>query len=147
MGAMNIKSSLGLAVVLILIAAGVYHFAKNTTPITTELAENQPLAYSWNFTDNGYSETTGGNTTTVTLTVNGQAHNVGTYNGSCAELGAQALDENQTTGVLCWWAGAGDEIGIFAENGKLVVKRGEHGEPTAETPAFRGNFETLIELQ
>ena len=147
---MNIKSSVGLAVVLIAIAGIVYFFGKNTAPMAadaTVLAQNQSLSYSWTFTDNGYNEETYANSTTVNLTVNGISYDVGTYNGSCTELGAEALDENQATGVLCWWAGAGDEIGIFTENGRLVVKHGEHEEPTAETSGFRGNFRTVVELQ
>lgn len=144
---MNIKSSLGLAVVLILIAGVVYFYAKDTMPATTDLPQNQPLTYSWTFTDNGYNEATYANSTNVTLTVNGKIYNIGTYNGSCAELESEALDENQAAGVLCWWAGAGDEIGIFTENGKLVVKHGDHEEPTAESQGFRGNFETILDLQ
>lgn len=147
---MNIKSSVGLAIVLILIAGLVYYFGKNTVPVTIDasnVAQNSGVSYTWTFTDNGYNEQTYANSTTVSLTVNGTPYDVGTYNGSCAELDAAALDANQTTGVLCWWAGAGDEIGIFAENGRLVVKHGDHEEPTAETPGFRGNFKTIVELQ
>lgn len=144
---MNIKSSLGLAVVLILIAGIVYFYAKDTMPVTADLAQNEALSYAWTFTDNGYNEATYANSTNVTLTVNGKIYNIGTYNGSCSELGSEALDSNQITGVLCWWAGAGDEIGIFTENGKLVVKHGDHEEPTAESEGFRGNFETILDLQ
>jgi hypothetical protein len=37
-------------------------------------------------------------------------------------------------------------VGVFEENGALVLKKGELGEPTAETEGFRGNFTTITTL-
>ncbi len=69
----------------------------------------------------------------------------GTFAGLCSVI-EQPESEHELTGVLCWFAGAGDEVGVFEENGALVLKKGELGEPTAETEGFRGNFTTITTL-
>jgi hypothetical protein len=69
----------------------------------------------------------------------------GTFAGLCSII-EQPESSDELTGVLCWFAGAGDEIGVFEENEILVLKKGELGEPTAETAGFRGNFTTITQL-
>jgi hypothetical protein len=69
----------------------------------------------------------------------------GTFAGSCNVI-EHMQSENQLTGILCWFGGGGDEIGVFEENGAFVLKRGEVGESTPGAPAFRGNFTTITAL-
>lgn len=63
----------------------------------------------------------------------------GTFPGLCTVI-EQPESQNELTGVLCWFAGGGDEVGVFEEGQHLILKKGQLGEPTAETNAFRGNF-------
>ena len=58
-----------------------------------------------------------------------------------------SLYESEKTGVICWWAGGGSDIGIFEEGGKLVLKVGSLDEGSAEIPGFRGNFQTIATIE
>lgn len=100
---------------------------------------------TWDVVDTGLDEATGASQSEVGAIIDGTRYSAGTYNGTCSDTGL-ILDANQIAGILCWFAGGGDEIGVFEEGGRLVIKRGEHGEPTAESPAFRGNFVTILEV-
>ena len=86
--------------------------------------------------------------TLVSVTVNGTAHAVGTYQGSCSEIGAsggidgKGLLAGELSAAQCWFAGGGDEIGVFAnEDGGLDLMVGGLSEG-AEGGAgiFRGDF-------
>jgi hypothetical protein len=86
----------------------------------------------------------------VTLIYNGKSIAVGTYPCLCAPLDV-STDKNsllagEISGVLCWWAGSGDEIGIFKEGNGYVVKVGSQDEGDAESPGFRGDFKTVMNL-
>lgn len=86
--------------------------------------------------------------TRVTLTFNGKSYDVGTYTGTCSPLdattGESSLLPHEVSGVLCWWAGGGDEIGVFYENNSYVVKVGKQDEGDAKSPGFRGDFKMLL---
>lgn len=84
----------------------------------------------------------------VSITYKGEKRVVGTYPGSCSivEDSSWPLLENELTGVICWFAGGGSEVGVFYEDGKRVVKVGALEEGTAETEGFRGDFETAFAL-
>jgi hypothetical protein len=81
----------------------------------------------------------------VTLTFNGKSSDVGTYSGVCSPVTDLLPDE--VSAVLCWWAGAGDEIGVFKNGESYVVKTGSQGEGDAQSPGFRGDFEILNTLE
>ncbi len=89
----------------------------------------------------------------VTAIINGKEHLIGTYEGTCAEIGSGAsavsdllTADGEVAGVTCYYAGGGDEIGIFKTDTGLEVRVGEIAEPTAESPSFRGNFTTKLDL-
>lgn len=108
--------------------------------------EALPRTFSWRFTtiegmDDGLPPRTD-----VALITGGDTYDLGGYPGSCAEISPVDLLPNEVAGVLCWWAGAGDEIGVFAEEGKFIVRRGFREEPTAESEGFRGSFNDLVTL-
>jgi hypothetical protein len=105
-------------------------------------------AVTWKFDSLPEDSATGAPMTKVTVTWDGTSHDAGTYQGSCAEIDGSngTLQDGEVSGALCWFAGAGDEIGVFAENGTFVLKHGEQQEPSAEAQGFRGNFKTLITL-
>ncbi len=152
-----------IVVLLIAIAGGVYYWyghrnsstsmqaMERTTPSETVPASQESLgkhSVEWKFDPLPEDAATGAPMTKVTVTWDGASHDAGTYQGSCAEIDGSngTLQDGQVSGALCWWAGAGDEIGVFSENGGFVLKHGEQQEPSAEAQGFRGNFETLITL-
>ena len=46
------------------------------------------------------------------------------YSGICSVVDKSNLEVNQISGVACWWAGGGNKVGIFNENGTFVIKEG-----------------------
>lgn len=150
---------IGIAVLLLAGAVGFLGYTagrgSDTTqtpkPITTnETAPSDLDKLIWSFEELKPENEADAPRTAVML-LEGEAdrkHNVGTYDGSCSVIEASAwtLLENEKTGVICWWAGGGKEIGVFEEDGKLVVKVGELEEGNEEVDGFRGNFELLFPL-
>lgn len=93
--------------------------------------------------------------TAVTVVINGTAYGMGKFTGSCSEIGASGgvdgtgLLAGELSAAQCWFAGGGNEIGVFAhEDGGFDIMVGELSEGDAETPLFRGDFnvKTSIEL-
>lgn len=105
-----------------------------------------PQAYSWRFESAGEDASISAPKTRVILVADGVSYDGGTYYGNCREMDSSELATGEHTAAMCWWAGYGDEVGVFVEDGKTVLKHGEHMEPTAETPPFRGNFMTVLEI-
>jgi hypothetical protein len=79
----------------------------------------------------------------VTVKVHGEKYDAGTYSGLCIERGKEELLEGQISGVLCYTAGFGDEVGIFKDGRDYTLQVGEVQEPSAEGPEFRGNFRVV----
>jgi len=101
----------------------------------------------WEFSDAG--EKDGIPQTRVML----NGHHVGDFQGSCSEVGAEGgvdskgLLVGELAAAQCWYAGGGDEIGVFgSEDGGVDVMVGQLGEPTAEEDGFRGNFELRTDI-
>ncbi len=121
-------------------------------------AEGQPAAgkmiaaenstFEWAFSEIAPSAETGIPQTAVTLTINGQAYPVGTHDGSCAKIDGTSwkLLPGEIDGAICWFAGGGTEIGVFDEQGHVVVKKGALDEGNAEVAGSRGTFQTLFTL-
>ena len=157
---MNKNITIGILVVVVAVGAYFMYTGKSVPAlnINTEqeavsgdaatTSDTRKHSVTWTFTSAGEDQATGAEKTKVTVTWDGVAHDAGTYLGSCAEIDGtnDTLQENQVSGALCWFAGAGDEVGVFNENGVYVVKHGEQQEPSAEAQGFRGNFKTLITL-
>ena len=95
--------------------------------------------------DEGIDATTSAPLSKVIFTIRGKEYDTGTYLGSCSEV--SGLLENELSGSLCWFAGGGDEVGVFRENGQVVIKHGEVEEGTAESSGFRGNWKTLFTIE
>ena len=83
----------------------------------------------------------------VALIADGNAYDTGAYAGSCAEIASENLLENEVSAVLCWYAGGGDEIGVFKEGDRYVLKHGFQEESTAESDGFRGDFTQIAEIK
>ncbi|TAJ15856.1 hypothetical protein EPO56_00675 [Patescibacteria group bacterium] len=81
--------------------------------------------------------------TNASLKVGGREYQLGQFSGSCAEIEGEIwkFAEGEKAGLVCWFAGGGVEIGVFEEDGRLVIKRGQVDEGSAEVPGTRGPFE------
>lgn len=106
---------------------------------------------TWQLTDAG--ETDGFSYTNVTVLVNGTTYEAGRYMGSCSEIDERGgidgtgLLPGELSAVQCWYAGGGDEIGVFAhEDGGYDLLAGELAEGDAENPPFRGSFRILTTI-
>ncbi len=152
---------LGFIIVLAaLIGLGYYITQQAPSPaasIEVPVAENQgdasaeaTHAFEWTFRIVGGNPKTGADLSEVSLTVDGVTKVVSTYPGHCSVLGGEGasawpLVEGELTAVVCSWAGAGDEVGVFLENGAYVVKHGAVT-VTGEGAAGRGSYETLFTI-
>jgi hypothetical protein len=102
-------------------------------------------SFLWEFFPAGEDEL-GTPRTSVTLSINGEAHEIGTFDGSCLVVNGSSweLAQHELTGVICWFAGGGDEVGVFYEEGEYVVKQGVLEEGAEGESGMRGNYETLF---
>lgn len=136
---MTKKTTGTLIIALCMIVAMVAYFGllKKLTPTTSP-------DIRWTY-DSKYSDDTDP-TTQVTVQIDGKKHDVGTYPGSCFER--EELEKNMTeiAGIRCWWAGAGDDVWVFREKGKLQIKHRELDEGSPEEGPFIGDFKTLFSL-
>lgn len=111
----------------------------------------QKISIDWRFTDAG--EVDNIPYTNVTVVINGAAHEVGEFQGSCHEIdGSGGIDGTgllvgELSGVQCWFAGGGDEIGVFAhEDGGVDIMTGGLSEGVEGGAFFRGDFEVRQSL-
>lgn len=144
---MNMKTVVGVVAALAVVAGGFYFFKGNATAptvATTNTNDAQQPTFTWSYREQ--PEIDGAPQTEVSL--NGRV--VGTYQGTCSEIGGQnswTLLAGEQTGVICWYAGGGTEIGVFAhEDGGYDVLEGKLDEGSAETPGMRGDFEFRYSL-
>ena len=117
-----------------------------TTPPAEQKAEIAPNI-AWKFVPDGF---VGNDSALAPLSVlsvslnNEPSFEVGRLTGTCAELTPDQLPTDEISGVLCWWAGGGDEVGVFKESdGRYVLKQGSQSEGDAESAGFRGDFSII----
>ena len=141
---MNMKYIL-VAVLVVAAGAGFWWYTHQGT-VSVPAQGAQPSNMRWQFVDAGTDEATGAPKTTVYLAYNETKKEVGTYIGSCSNVQAEVLQQNEIMGALCWFAGSGDELGVFKEGDTYVVKHGEQSEGNEVEVGFRGNFKTLFQI-
>jgi len=147
------KNTAYIVLVLLLIAGAYYGVtvknneskpANTTLGVMNENIQTLDTDFEWGSTV-VLEDDFGVPTSEITLSVNGQARVIATTTGSCGTSNLPLL-ENQMNSYLCWWAGGGDEFGVFVENGNIVVKQGIVEEGSEEYEGFRGNFKVLKTL-
>jgi len=151
----KIYAGLALFVVLLIAIYFVFTTDKAQAPsVATSTAQSaQAKVFSWSLEDAGTDESIGAPRTKISLVADGVAYDAGTYNGSCQTITAnggvdgKGLLTGEIAGVQCWFAGGGDEIGIFNEDGALVLKHGFLDEPQGDgTGGTRGGFTAILSL-
>jgi hypothetical protein len=92
--------------------------------------------------------------TNVTVVINNIPYEVGKFQGSCSEIGASGgvdgtgLLAGELSGAQCWFAGGGDEVGVFAhEDGGFDIMVGGLSEGIEGGAFFRGDFEIRQSVQ
>lgn len=145
---------------ILAIGGGYYYYTQKPTmaPATTQNATTSaPLGKivpKWSFTSVPQTDESAPPQTKVTLTLGAKIYDAGTYAGNCSEIGAsggvdgKGLVSGEVSGVQCWFAGGGDEVGLFqAADGSLTIKHGDLDEPNGEGyTGLRGNFKVLVTL-
>jgi|SRR3989344_5110100 len=143
---MNRQVAIVVAVLLIL-AAGAWALSERLRSQRIDPIVGQQ--FGWGFIDLGVSTSTQAPTTNVELKIAGIEVPVGTYTGTCFILDGVRwkLLPGELTGAVCDWQNAGKEIGIFDENGALVLKEGVVAEGPTGEPISREGFVPLKKLQ
>lgn len=155
-----------LLAVLIIVGASLYFFLpkekkEKDKAASSSVKPQESIAttyISWLLEKMGEDDKTGAPLMRVRIDFKGktnQGYDVGTYTGSCFEIAKSKWDllENEISGVICGWSDWGDEIGLFKEGDKFIIKRGVLGSgrpATTDEPAipnFRGDFKTLLEIK
>lgn len=138
-----------LLLVIIILTFVVYKSRDNSESLQDPISEPAEikitLEHSWIINKISDEETE------IKIQINGAEKYVGKFNGSCANIdtissSGWSLLENEISAVICWFAGGGEEFGLFKENDKLFIKRGQLDEGSAEVEPFRGNFETIMKI-
>lgn len=149
---MNTKNLIGLIALIVIIGGGYYYYTTKQAPAAAT-QQSGKIVPKWTFETVGTDEASGADRTKVTLTLGDKSYDAGTFNGSCAEIGAtggvdgKGLVAGEVSGVQCWFAGGGDEIGLFEENGQLSLKHGVLEEPQGDgSEGVRGGFKTIVTL-
>lgn len=148
-----------IALGIVVIGGGAYVAVKHQQKVDIEAApgdhreEEQAgdvqgegeIFISWQFTDAG--ERNHIPYTKVMVFVNGMGQDMGEFEGSCTEIGAsggvdgKGLLAGELSAAQCWFAGGGDEIGVFAhEDGGVDIMVGKLEESIEGSSGLRGNF-------
>lgn len=151
------SSIVALVVVGLIVLGAVGYLVMNRSIAPAPAAEEMVAkvadpVFAWELSE--APEVEGIPQTMVALSVNGVVHPVGTYAGSCAQIGesggidSKGLLAGELSAVQCWFAGGGDEIGVFAvEDGTFEVLEGALDEGTEGSGMFRGDFKGRTDIK
>lgn len=106
------RALLIVAVLLLVIVSGWFFFYSSYN----QPAETLQDQFSWRLVD---SED---NLTVVSLRIAGVPLVVGAYAGECQN--PESLLQDELSGIVCREGTGGTEIGVFSDNGELVLKEG-----------------------
>ncbi len=142
------KTWLGLGalvaiIVGVTVALGYWQGPQSQSQDTT-LAAGEGAPYAWQITSASSTDDSMPRSK-VSIVFGKEVRDLGIFDGSCSEMDTDLLP-NEESKVVCWFAGGGNEIGVFNENGVKVVKVGDLDEGSAEEAGFRGNFKTVLDL-
>lgn len=123
---------------------------KNTTVQEQQVVQSETKTFvrrdvKWSFVTKESEDEMLPPKTTVSFIAHGTTYNAGNYDGSCAEVASEQLEEGEIAGALCWFAGGGTEIGIFEENGTIAIKIRIVEEGNDEEAGFKGAFAVIAE--
>ncbi len=133
---------LSIGIILLVVVALVSWFGYNSVRSQSLVDQTLREQFTWALVPAQPDPVTPGPRTSVNLTITDVTMPLGTYTGNCEIIDGktQALLENELSGVVCRDSESGIEIGIFRENGQLILKKGTIG-----SGSVRGsNFEPIV---
>jgi hypothetical protein len=118
------KKRIIIIVGLLVLALAAWALASRLDGVKADPAVVEQL--QWKITDTTASSGTTTPQNEVALVVASVPVPIGTYAGSCNLVDGDTakLLANEVSGVICTLHGDGQEIAIFSEGGKLVLKQG-----------------------
>jgi hypothetical protein len=135
-------------VALVLIGGFAVANHKAAAPVEeTHTASSTPRTFAWRFETVESPDGVLPPKTQVALITGGDVYNFGSYAGTCAEIKDENLLQGEVAGVLCWWAGHGDEVAVFKDGEEYTVMLGSQEESTAEGDGFRGDFKEIVRIK
>ena len=114
-----------------------------TKKVDPSIASKHAEGFAWTY-QTVENKDSGEIKTKVFLLTQGKKYDTGLYTGNCNQIDSSRLTDGEVSAVLCWYAGFGDEIGVFKDSTGYTVKHGEVQEGTAEDKGFRGNFKEIL---
>ena len=139
-----------LIVLAVIVVGSVFYIVTNPGALQTPATDDTKI--SWKFENRG--EVDGMPQTNVDVMLNGTTYSMGNFTGTCSEvkenggIDGTGLLAGELSAVQCWFAGSGDEIGVFAhEDGGYQIMVGELGEGDEGRAVFRGNFEIKHDIR
>ncbi len=110
--------------------------------------QNTETPFVWSFESKGEDPSNSAPLTAVHLKTGNMDYYAGTYQGSCTVIdGVQwKLADGEKSGVICWFAGGGKDVGVFEQHGQDVIEAGDIEEGSEESAGFRGNYTTVLEV-
>jgi hypothetical protein len=111
--------------------------------INTVMESKHADGFAWTY-QTVENKDTGEIKTRVFLNTGSKKYDTGSYAGTCSQIKSSNLIEGEVSAVLCWYAGFGDEIGIFKDSHGYTIKHGEVQEGSGEDKGFRGNFVEIL---
>ena len=134
------KSGYGVSVIvalLIIIGLGGWfaYYVSNTQPLVDQTLRDQ---FIWHITPGQPLPDKIGPRTNVTLQIADATLPVGNYPGNCQLIDTKTtpLLTNELSGVICRSGDTGTEVGIFTQNGELILKQGTIAGATARGANF-----------
>jgi hypothetical protein len=140
-----------LAVVLgVLVLGGAGYWAMK--PQAAQAPEDGSSKIAWHFTSE--AEADGIPYTSIAVSIDGTLYEAGRFTGSCSEVAAnggidgKGLLIGELSAAQCWFAGGGNEIGVFAhEDGGYDLMVGELSEGAEGAGLFRGDFSIIQTIE
>lgn len=129
-----------IALLLLIVAAGGWYIYQTFVSGSRTTALQEELTWSLNPIETPISTQTA-----ISLRIADVDVPVGTFEGACQIIDGEEwkLLPGEITGVVCQVEGGGTEVGVFDEEGQLVLKRGTivgNGPTVAE----RSNFVPIV---
>lgn len=141
----NITKVSAVVIGIALIIIGAYVYSKSQIVEIRDRTSINPDVI-WSYQQSDMDAEYADPKTIVTVQLWDKKQEVGEYAGSCWDRPEEDLVRGEISGIRCWWAGGGDDIGVFRESDTFVIKHRIVEEGTAEESGFMGEFENVSSL-
>jgi hypothetical protein len=133
---------LSLGIILLIVVALIAWFGYNSVRSQSLVDQTLREQFEWSIAPAQPDPANPGPRSTINLQIASVNMPLGTYAGDCAIIDgkSQALLTDELSAVICKQGTTGVELGIFKENGQLVLKKGD-----LDASSLRGtNFAPIV---